>query len=165
MHEKGPVAGAVLIAIVLTMFVMPAYSQTSNDKGPNNGPSKDEVSALKKMITEQQKQIEALQAGLNAMKQRLDQAPSSAQSAPAQSSSVAEVASATPMVPTNTKSKDALPVLVTSPSGGAALAGAATPAPEEGPAAIRYKGITITPVGFMAAETVWRDHALSADVN
>src|SRR5579864_8723307 len=114
MHEKGPIAGAVLIAIVFTMFAMPAYSQTSNDKAPNNGPSKDEVSALKKMIVEQQKQIEALQAGLNAMKQRLDQAPSTAQSAPAQSNSVAEVASTTPVIPTTAKSKVALPVLVTS---------------------------------------------------
>ena len=78
---------------------------------------------------------------------------------------MADVASATPVIPRSAKSKDALPVLVNSPSSGSALVGAAAPAPEEGPAAIRYKGITITPVGFMAAETVWRDHALSADVN
>lgn len=33
------------------------------------------------------------------------------------------------------------------------------------PVAIRYKGITITPGGFVAAETVWRQHAISADIN
>jgi hypothetical protein len=33
------------------------------------------------------------------------------------------------------------------------------------PVAIRYKGITITPGGFVAAETVWRQHAASADIN
>jgi hypothetical protein len=38
-------------------------------------------------------------------------------------------------------------------------------ASEEGPPAIRYKGITITPGGFFAAETVFRNHATSADVN
>jgi len=32
------------------------------------------------------------------------------------------------------------------------------------PLAIRYKGITITPGGFLAAETVWRQHALGADI-
>ncbi len=37
--------------------------------------------------------------------------------------------------------------------------------PDEAPTAIHYKGITITPGGFLAAETVWRDKALSADVN
>jgi hypothetical protein len=35
----------------------------------------------------------------------------------------------------------------------------------ESPLAIHYKGITITPVGFLAAETVWRQHALASDIN
>jgi hypothetical protein len=38
-------------------------------------------------------------------------------------------------------------------------------ATEEAPASIRYKGITITPGGFLAAETVWRQRAVQADVN
>jgi len=33
------------------------------------------------------------------------------------------------------------------------------------PLAIHYKGITITPGGYFAAETVWRQHALGADIN
>jgi hypothetical protein len=33
------------------------------------------------------------------------------------------------------------------------------------PLAIHYKGITITPGGFLAAEAVWRQHALGADIN
>lgn len=48
-----------------------------------------------------------------------------------------------------------------------ALATGADPAqanPEE-PVALRYKGVTLTPGGFMAAETVWRQKALAADVN
>jgi hypothetical protein len=35
----------------------------------------------------------------------------------------------------------------------------------ESPAALHYKGITITPGGFLAAETVWRQHALGSDIN
>jgi hypothetical protein len=35
----------------------------------------------------------------------------------------------------------------------------------ESPMAIHFKGITITPGGFLAAETVWRQHALGSDVN
>ena len=35
----------------------------------------------------------------------------------------------------------------------------------ESPLAIHFKGVTITPGGFMAAETVWRSHALGADIN
>jgi hypothetical protein len=35
----------------------------------------------------------------------------------------------------------------------------------ENPVALRFKGITITPGGFLAAETVWRSHALGSDIN
>ena len=35
----------------------------------------------------------------------------------------------------------------------------------ESPVALHFKGITITPGGFMAAETVTRTHALGADIN
>ena len=33
------------------------------------------------------------------------------------------------------------------------------------PTSLTYKGVTLTPGGFMAAETAWRQKALSADVN
>ncbi len=35
----------------------------------------------------------------------------------------------------------------------------------ESPMALHYKGITITPGGFLAAETVYRNRALGADIN
>ena len=35
----------------------------------------------------------------------------------------------------------------------------------ESPLAIHYKGVTITPGAFLAAETVYRQHALFADIN
>ena len=38
-------------------------------------------------------------------------------------------------------------------------------ASEEGPASIRYKGVTITPGGFIAAETVFRNRATDSDIN
>jgi hypothetical protein len=36
--------------------------------------------------------------------------------------------------------------------------------PEEGPSTIRYKGVTITPGGFVAAETVYRTRATDSDI-
>jgi hypothetical protein len=36
---------------------------------------------------------------------------------------------------------------------------------DDAPTSIRFKGITLTPGGFLAAEGVWRQHALSNDVN
>jgi hypothetical protein len=38
-------------------------------------------------------------------------------------------------------------------------------ASEDGPATIKYKGVNITPGGFVAAETVYRQRAESADIN
>ena len=35
----------------------------------------------------------------------------------------------------------------------------------QSPLAVRFKGITITPGGFLAAETVWRQRGLASDVN
>jgi TolA-binding protein len=35
----------------------------------------------------------------------------------------------------------------------------------ESPLAVHYKGIAITPGGFLAAESVWRQHALGSDIN
>ena len=35
----------------------------------------------------------------------------------------------------------------------------------ESPLALRFKGITLTPGGFLAAETVWRQRGLASDVN
>jgi len=36
---------------------------------------------------------------------------------------------------------------------------------DESPVALRYKGITLTPGGFLAAENVWRQRALASDIN
>src|ERR1017187_4127929 len=35
----------------------------------------------------------------------------------------------------------------------------------ESPAAIHYKGVTITPVAFFPAEGVWRQHSVNSDIN
>ena len=35
----------------------------------------------------------------------------------------------------------------------------------ESPLALRFKGVTITPGGFLAAETVWRQRGLASDIN
>ena len=36
---------------------------------------------------------------------------------------------------------------------------------EDGPGSIRYKGVSLTPGGFFAAETIFRTRAISADIN
>jgi len=97
--------GAVYVAIVAVVFaasVIPAFSQTAaqvSDAGAAKTSSNDEVSLLKRQVAEQQKAIEALQATMKAMKDKIDQGASAAPSASPQAPSLGQVAGLTPMVP------------------------------------------------------------------
>lgn len=60
------------------------------------------------------------------------------------------------------------PAASPSPAINAALTAKPAPAQEKNPdepASIHFKGVTLTPGGFMAAETVWRQKALGSDIN
>jgi anti-sigma28 factor (negative regulator of flagellin synthesis) len=97
--------GAMYVAIVAAVFavsVIPAFSQTAaqvSDAGAAKTSSNDEVSLLKRQVAEQQKEIEALQATMKAMKDKIDQGASAAPSASPQAPSLGQVASLTPVVP------------------------------------------------------------------
>ena len=158
-------------ALILSVTI-PVFSQTANPTQKKGAGSGDDVSALKQQIAEQQKQIQALQASMEKMLKRLDQtagetqpASAKAQTASPQAPSVGQVASLTPVISSSARAKDAPDVLP--PVSAATPVSYATPAPQEaeGPNAISFKGIKITPVGFMAAETVYRSHGLGADIN
>jgi len=165
MQQRRAIRTALELALALLLSAaIPAFSQTTSNT-PKDASTSDDVSVLKQQIAEQQKQIQALQATMKKMLDRLDEAVAKAQPAPTQASNVGEVASMTPVLPATATVKDTLAEVSPTPSHPAALAGAAPAENPEEPNAIHFKGITIQPMGFMAAETVWRDHALSADVN
>jgi len=50
-------------------------------------------------------------------------------------------------------------------SSSAVLSAPAQAAPADQPTSLRYRGVTLTPGGFMAAETVWRQKTLASDIN
>jgi len=100
------------------------------------------LEAQTKQLQEQQQKMEMLEQELRATKG----ASETAAAEPAESSN-----SASPAV-----------------GGVSAAVTGAPPAQEknpEEPLSIRFKGVTLTPGGFFAAETVWRQKALAADVN
>ena len=83
----------------------------------------------------------------------------------AQSGTKAPATSSNTTVAENTVKAD---LLATEPVSLHAAASAAAPAPAfdpESPSAIHYKGVTITPVAFFAAEGVWRQHSVNSDIN
>jgi hypothetical protein len=104
-----------------------------------------ELDQLRDLVESQTKQLQEQQLALAALEAKLN-AGSAATPADAAPAAAPVAAISTPAAPAN------------------AAAGKAQ-ADTTGPASISYKGITLTPGGFMAAETVWRQKALGADIN
>ena len=125
---------------------------------------KDAIASQQAALTQQGQQIQELRDAL----QRKDQAVMQAQTTAADAASKADAAQTQASqqqqavgqlnadvsdLKTNV-TNTALTVQETQKNVNAAM---------ESPAALHYKGITITPGGFLAAETVWRSRALGAD--
>jgi hypothetical protein len=133
-----------------------------------------DIEELRQALQSQREQLQLLKEELAKRDRQIDEAREAA--AAANSRAVAATAKATEAVNTTAEVKNSTAVLNISVSDlkasteaikttVAAEQAEAKKAEEEGPAAIRYKGITITPGGFVAAETVSRTRAMGDDIN
>jgi hypothetical protein len=134
-----------------------------------------EVEELRQTLQAQQEQLQLLKEELAKRDQQIEEARETAASANARASEAtvkateavstsAEVKSATSELNSTVSHLEAsnAAALKTSPAANPQ----ATPANEDkGPTTIRYKGVNITPGGFIEAATVNRQHAESADIN
>ncbi len=133
-----------------------------------------ELEELRQTLQSQQEQLQMLKEELSKRDRQIDEAREAAAAANARAaeasmkaieaaSSTAEVKSAAASLNATVSdlkaSNEALKTAVTTEQA------QVTKATEEAPASIRYKGITITPGGFIAAETVSRQRATSSDIN
>src|SRR5262244_1845657 len=180
-----------LAAIVLSLFLMSgtAFADTPKDGDPQpaeNTKKKsskpaaksatavlaEQVEALRQTLEAQQQQIQQLKEELSRRDSQIGDVKTAAAAADAKAteanSKVAEVAASSAEVKTTTTtlSSDVADLKL----GSDALKGAVQDAQKkivasETPSSIHYKGITITPGGFFAAETVYRTRAASADDN
>src|ERR1051326_5481843 len=169
--------GAVLtISLCLSAVAQtaPAKKKTPKTTTTSRGPSvQAQLDDLKKMITDQQQQIQSLTQQLQQRDQAVQQAQqqaSAAQSAANQAQSAASTSAQ--------KADDAQSALTKVTADLTDVKANATTAAlnmqeqqkafteaVESPLTLHYKGITITPGGFFAAETVWRRHGLTSDDN
>jgi len=180
-----------LAAIVLSFFLISgaAFADTPKDGDPQpaeNTKKKttkpaaksatavlaEQLEALRQTLEAQQQQIQQLKEELSRRDSQIGDAKSAAAAADAKAAEantkVAEVAASTAEVKTSTTtlSSDVADLKLGSDS----LKGAVQDTQKkiiasESPSSIHYKGITITPGGFFAAETVFRNRAASADDN
>jgi hypothetical protein len=177
-------------AMVLSLFLLSgtAFADTPKDGDPqpaqtakkkSTKPAKsatailaEQVEALRQTLEAQQQQIRQLQEELTKRDAQIGDAKSVAAAADAKASEAdakaAAAASSTAEVKTTTTtlSSDVADLKLGSDS----LKGAVQDTQKkiiaaESPSTIHYKGVSITPGGFVAAETVFRQRATSSDIN
>jgi len=129
-----------------------------------------QVEELKAAVAAQQQQIQQLMQQLQQQRQSLSQAQQQAsEAASAASAASSKADSAASEASTAQQSLAKVQTDVTD-----VKANATTQALElqetqkkmnESPVALKFKGITLTPGGFLAAETVYRQHSVIGDVN
>ena len=117
---------------------------------------KDLIEAQSKQLADQAKQLKEQQQEMQTLEQQFKGGSDSSSSSSALTAAPVTAAVIAPAAGV----------------GGAAAAFTTPSAPavapqgnNDQPAAIRYKGITLTPGGFAAAETVWRQKAMGSDIN
>ncbi|HEV2352444.1 MAG TPA: hypothetical protein VG028_21620 [Terriglobia bacterium] len=163
MQIRKAVGRLLTIGLLISTAAISGFAQqVASAQSPSTGTTGagDEVTTLKQQLAAQQKQIEALQAAFNAMKQKLDQTGSSSQSGSGQAGSVGEVASTTPVVPKGVGKSDLAgdTLAVAGPVGIPAASPLPKDADEASPLQLRVGSAYVTPVGFMDFTSVWRSH-------
>jgi hypothetical protein len=179
-------------AMILSLFLMsgmafadtpkdddPQPSQAAKTKKPAKKPAKsatailaEQVEALRQSMEAQQQQIRQLQDELAKRDTQIGDVKSAAAAADAKAgeadakASAAASSTADVKTTTTTLTSDVSDLKLSNE----AVKGAVADAQKkiiagESPAAIHYKGITLTPGGFLEAATVYRTHATSGDIN
>jgi hypothetical protein len=175
---------ALLFSLTLASSVFVAQAQQGTATAAKSGKKKavakaseptvsTQLSEMKQAIDAQQQQIQQLSQQvqnrdqrIQQLEQRLDQSQAVATQAQAKADAVAAQAGEQQQSVATLKS-DVSDLKSNSTSVALSLQETQTNLRSslESPMALHYKGITITPGGFLAAETVYRQHALASDIN
>ena len=156
------------LAVALSLLVTAsAFAQSSSSSDMKE--MKDAIAAQQQQIQQLQQQIQSRDAAIQKLEQRVSQAEAAA--GQAQSTAQSALGGEKKEGALTTQDYDALQHEVTDLKAVSANTVESLQETQkrvgelESPLAIHYKGVTITPGGFLAAETVWRSRALTADIN
>jgi len=184
MMKRMKTIAAVLMSAALLAAQFPVQAQTETtppakthkkkvEKKRIESETEIQLREMREKMAAQQAQIDALQSQLGSKGEQAAAAQQAAADAQTQAAAAATAASQASAAATATDTKvDALSTTVTdlkSTDAGLTETVVANQAKVEdeinSPFAIHYKGITITPVAFFAAEGVWRQHSVNSDIN
>ena len=124
---------------------------------------KDAIASQQAALAQQQQQIQELRDQLRNKDQGVQQAQSAASDAASKAD--AAQAQASQQQQTVGQLKNDVTDLQTNMANTVVTLQETQKSASVSPTAIHVKGITITPGGFLAAETVWRQRALASDIN
>jgi hypothetical protein len=139
-----------------------------------------EIEELRQTLQSQQEQLQLLKEELSRRDRQIDEAREAAAAANSRANEANVKASEAVTTSAAARSASATTASNTVASSAAEPVAAAAPVvaqqahdpsdpkskpTEDGPASIQYKGVSLTPGGFFAAETIFRSRAISADIN
>ncbi|MGA7931183.1 MAG: hypothetical protein WCA20_34960 [Candidatus Sulfotelmatobacter sp.] len=168
---------ALSLALVSSLFLAEAQDTSKGTRKKTSGPSvAQQLAEMKQAIEAQQQQILALGQRVQSRDQRIEQLEqrlNQSQTAVTQAQAKADSASsqaAEQGKTVATLSNDVTDLKLNTTNMVQSLQDAQKSLKEEkeeieSPLAVHFKGITLTPGGFLAAESVYRNHALGADIN
>src|SRR6202142_2947279 len=139
-----------------------AVTKADSPAQPAESSMESELQELRDLIETQSKQIQVESEALKEQQQQIQALENRLKMASAASENLAAVPAGSAMPASSPMALNATsPNIAAAPE---ALARAQKPADDE-PQSLRFKGITLTPGGYMAAETVWRNRAIGSDIN
>jgi hypothetical protein len=179
-----------LASLTLSLFLLswPAFADSPKDtpKEADAQPAKSaaaakpataktsaeiaaEVEELRQALQAQQEQLQMLKEELAKRDRQIEEAREAAAAANSRATEAnvkaTEAAATSAEVKTTTTALNSSVASLAASNAAAAASEGQGGAEEKGPAAIRYKGVDITPGGFIAAETVFRTRATGGDIN
>ena len=182
-----------LAALTLSLFLTSGIAFADSPKDADSNPAKNapsekakeanksdksdsaiaaEIEELRQTLQSQQEQLQLLKEELAKRDRQIDEAREAAAAANSRASEASVKASEA--VTTSNAARSASAAISSNAVANSSAAPIVTqPAPpqdpkskptEDGPSTIRYKGVSLTPGGFLAAETVYRSRATSGDI-
>jgi len=161
----------VCAILLLATGMVAQNSPTPKPRKPKSAPVtaadvqslKDAISSQQAALAQQQQQIQQLRDELSRKEQSVQQAQTTATDAASKAD--AAQSQATQQQQTVTELKGDVTDLKSNLTSTVVSIQETQKSLSEPPTALHVKGITITPGGFLAAETTWRSRALASDVN
>jgi hypothetical protein len=180
LKANSVLAGLISVAVLATPYVVQAQTSTTtttttttkkkavHKKAPAGPTVSEQLEQLRQSVQQQNSQIQSLQQQVQQRDgtiQQLQQSVSQAQSAASQAQAAAQTAAQQSQQQLQSVQTDLADLkTVTTNSVTTFQETQKRVVDLENPNALHFRGVTLTPGGFLVGETVWRQHNESSDV-